>query len=350
MSVFRSVLAMEILGNPVVSYLVAIGIFAVAVVVFQLLQRVVLRRAEVFAQKTKTDLDDAFVTMVRVIKPPFYWFVAFYIALQYLDFRGIGQRAITLLLVVWIVYQIIRALQIFIGYLVQKRLDRDDPETKAVGQLITTFSGVVLWALGGLFVLSNFGVNVNSLIAGLGVGGIAVALAAQNVLGDIFSSLALYFDKPFAPGDFIVVGDHKGTIQHVGIRTTRIKSLGGEELVIPNKELAETRVSNYRKMHERRVVLQFGVVYETSQGAMKKIPDLVRGIIESTEGVRFDRVHFCSFDDSALSFEAVFYVLSPEYNTYMDRQQRILLGVKEAFEHEKISMAYPTRTVYLQQS
>jgi small-conductance mechanosensitive channel len=208
---------------------------------------------------------------------------------------------------------------------------------------------LTLWAVGLLLILSNLGVNVLSLVAGLGIGGIAVALAAQNILGDIFSSYSIFFDKPFEPGDFIIVGDHMGTVKKIGMKTTRIQALDGEEVIIPNRELTETRVRNFKRMQERRVVFRFGVTYDTPHATLKMIPDMIRAVITAQKDLRFDRAHFFRFGDSSLDFEVVYYFPSSDYNAYMDHHQSVHLALVERFEKEGISFALPTRTVHVVQ-
>lgn len=337
-----------LLGNRLLDYLIALGIFLVFIIAFKWIQWLVLRYLERAVDQTKTELDDALVEVTRLIKPPFYSFVGFYIALKYLNIEGVAERAVTVILLVWLVYQVVRALQIFIEYFVKRRLSNtEDMASKSVTRLVRSLSNIVLWTLGALFVLSNLGVNVTSLIAGLGIGGIAVALAAQNILGDIFSSLAIYFDKPFVPGDFIEVGERKGTVQQIGIKTTRIKSTSGEELIVPNTELTGEVVSNFGRMTERRVSFEFGVTYDTPTEKMKRIPEMVKNIIEGQEKTRFDRVHFREFADSALNYEVVYFLKTKEYPVYLDTHQTILLAIKESFEEVGIEMAYPTSTVYM---
>ncbi|MCK5590629.1 MAG: mechanosensitive ion channel family protein, partial [Candidatus Pacebacteria bacterium] len=174
--------------------------------------------------------------------------------------------------------------------------------------------------------------------------------AFQNILEDLFSSFAILFDKPFKVGDFIVVGEHKGVVQKMGIKTTRLKSTGGEEIVISNKELTSARLQNFKKMKERRIGFNFGVTYETPTGKLKAIPGTVKDIIDSIEKARFDRSHFTQFDDSALTFETVYYVTTSDYVVYRDIQQEINLRIKELFEKDGIDMAYPTQTIYLNKS
>jgi len=191
------------------------------------------------------------------------------------------------------------------------------------------------------------GVDITALIAGLGIGGIAVALALQNVLGDLFASLSIVLDKPFVIGDFIIVDDLLGTVEHIGLKTTRVRSLFGEQLVFSNSDLLNSRIRNYKRMHERRIVFSLGVTYQTPYEKLAAIPDIIREIIELQEQVRFDRAHFKEYGDFALEFEIVYYMLVPDYNAYMDTQQAINLALYERFEKEGISFAYPTQTLYV---
>jgi len=196
-------------------------------------------------------------------------------------------------------------------------------------------------------VLSNLGVNITSLVAGLGIGGLAIALALQSVLSDLFSSFSIYFDKPFQVGDYIIVGKHSGTVEKIGIKSTRIRASQGEEIVISNQELTSARVQNFKKLKERRNTTSIGVTYETSTDKLKKIPDIIKYIIEEEKNARFDRVYFTTFADSALVFDLVYYVKSDAYSVYLETQQNINFKIKEAFEKEGIDMAYPTQTIYL---
>jgi len=337
----------EMWGNAVYDYLLAAGIFVLLVVVFKVLQWIVLRSVERVTKKTETGWDDAVVMIVRTIKPPFYWYVAFYVALRYLDIEGVARRAVSFILVAWLVYQVIVALRILVDYYVEQRLSQKDKGAQAATHLIHSLVNVTLWVLGGLFLLQNFGVNVTSLIAGLGIGGIAIALAAQNVLADLFSSLAIFFDKPFVPGDFVEVGTSKGTVQKIGIKTTRIKSIDGEEIVVPNTEMTGAVLKNMGRMKERRVLFTLGVVYETPTAKLKKIPGLVEEVVRRQDQVKFDRVHFKEFADSALVFEVVYKVKGREYEMYMDFNEKIMFGIKEAFDNEQIEMAYPTQMLYV---
>ncbi|TVQ78304.1 MAG: mechanosensitive ion channel family protein [Bradymonadales bacterium] len=196
--------------------------------------------------------------------------------------------------------------------------------------------------------LDNLGVNITALIAGLGIGGIAVALALQNVLGDLFGSLSILLDKPFQTGDFVIVDEFAGTVERVGLKTTRIQSLTGEQLVFANSDLLASRIRNYKQMKKRRIVFPFGVTYQTSLENLKKIPNIVREVIEPIAEAELDRVHFHVFGDFSLNFEVVYFVSIPDYAIYMEVQQKINLGLMESFQKEGIEFAYPTQTVFVQ--
>ncbi len=206
---------------------------------------------------------------------------------------------------------------------------------------------MLVWTLVLLLTLDNLGVDITALVAGLGVGGIAVALAVQNVLGDLFASLSITLDRPFVIGDFVVVGDFMGSVEAIGVKSTRLRSLGGEQIVMANADLLSSRLRNYGRMHERRVVFKLSVTYETPRAKLKRIPAIIRDSISRQADTRFDRAHFASFGDFALDFETVYYVLSSDYNRYMDIQQAIYFELHEAFEREHIDFAYPTQKVWL---
>ena len=208
---------------------------------------------------------------------------------------------------------------------------------------------IFLWSILLILAIDNFGVNITSLVAGLGVGGIAVALAVQNVLGDVFASFSIVLDKPFVIGDFIIVDDHLGTVEHVGLKTTRVRSLSGEQLVFSNDDLLRSRIRNYKRMYERRVAFSIGVIYQTPSHKLEGIPGTIKTIIEDQQRVRFDRAHFKEYGPYALNFEIVYWVLDPDYNLYMDIQQTINLQIYKQFQREGIEFAYPTQLLYLRQ-
>ncbi|MFC1612567.1 mechanosensitive ion channel family protein [Patescibacteria group bacterium] len=338
----------ESFGNTIGAYAIALGAFIGFLILFFIFQKIIVFKLRRLAKKTKTKADDALIEIADSVRPPFYSFLAFYLAIKFLAIPELLTKIINVVLIIWVIYQIIKAVQIFIDYLVKKGLKKEGRAgSEEIIKLIGKISKGILWALGGLLILSNLGINVTSLIAGLGIGGIAIALALQNILGDLFSSFAILFDKPFIAGDFIKVGPHMGTVEKIGIKTTRIRSIEGDEVVMSNKELTTLDIKNYGEMKERRGTIEFGILYETPTSKVKKVPKIVKDIIKAEKMAKFDRTHFKKFDDSALTFEAVYYIKSNDYEKYMDLNQRILLKIKSEFEKEEIVMAYPTRTIYL---
>jgi len=219
--------------------------------------------------------------------------------------------------------------------------------SSALATLSLVGSKVLLWAVIVLAMLSNLGVNITAFVASLGVGGIAIALAVQNILGDVFASLSIAVDKPFEIGDFIVVGSLAGTVEHVGLKTTRIRSLGGEQIVMANAEMIGSTIQNYKRLQERRIVFDFRLNYACSPDKVKQVPARVESIIRNQKMARFDRSHFLGFGESSLNFETVYIVLDPSYNVYMDVQQAINIEMMEAFAEMGVEFAFPSRTVYM---
>lgn len=225
----------------------------------------------------------------------------------------------------------------------------EEEEVVSGMSVISLIARVLVWTGVFLLILDNLGFDITTLVAGLGVGGIAIGLASQNILSDLFASLSILLDEPFKVGDFIIIGDLMGVVENIGLKTTRIRSLGGEELVFSNGDLLSSRIRNYKSMRERRIVFTIGVEYSTPYEKVKRIPEMIKEIIESLETTRLDRSHFSRYGDFSLNFETVYYVLVPEYAKYMDIQQEINLRLFQKFEEEGIVFAFPTRTVHLKQ-
>lgn len=333
-------------GNTVNEYLVAFFVFVGAYLVVHLIQWVILRWLGALARKTRTELDDTFIKIVESLRPPFYAFVAFWLALQTITISGLADTIVTSILIIWLVYQFVTAVGIFVEDVLFKHVgENHDPTMKSALRLLVTLAKGAFWGLGFILLLSNLGVDVGALIAGVGIGGIAIAFALQGILSDLFSSFSLYFDRPFKVGDFIIAGETLGTIKHIGFRSTRIASLSGEEIVVPNQDLAKVRIKNYKLMEERRIVFTFRILYETPLEKAREVPNIVRTAIESEEKVRFDRAHLHKFGDSSYDYEVVYYVLDPDYAVYMDIQQSINFKMIERFKEVGVAFAYPTRTL-----
>lgn len=334
-------------GNPVKDWLIVLAIIVIAIVTLRLLQSFIINRITQLTAKTKTTIDDFIVATVQKSVMPLLYVLAFYFGLQYLKLPAKAASIAHVAVMVVITFFVIRIITGFVGYMFRQALQKREPDQQREKQSkgILIILQVIIWLTGFLFLIDNLGYDITTLVAGLGIGGIAVALAAQTILGDLFSYLVIFFDKPFEIGDFIIIDDKMGTIEYIGIKTTRIRTLGGEQLICSNTDLTNSRVHNYKRMEKRRVVFSFGVVYQTTASKMKSIPSIVKEIIQRDPGNTFDRAHFASYGDFSLNFEVVYYVMSADYNIYMDRQQEINLAIFEAFEKENIEFAYPTQTI-----
>jgi small-conductance mechanosensitive channel len=311
----------------------------------KIFRTIVLNRLHKLANKTSNDADDQLIDTLDRIGGFFYAYLSLYLTLKSLTVSDTVDKALNAILLLFITLEVVKVSGGLIEYTFNKS-NRGEPNPTAINGIRLAL-GIAIWVIGLLMILSNLGFEITALATSLGIGGIAVALAAQNILGDLFSSFSIYFDKPFKIGDFIIIGDDLGTVKKIGLKTTRIQTLRGEELVVSNQELTSTRILNFKKMHKRRIVFAFGVEYGTPAEKLEKIPGMVKEIIEKAEYADYDRAHFSSFGASSLDYEIVYYVTTPEYNDYMDTQQEINLSIVRAFEQEGISMAFPSRTLYV---
>lgn len=345
---------LPLVGNvdflPVVT---ALTIFILLNALFWLLRKIIIVRLSSLSEKTNTDIDDVVIQAVKGVRTWVYSIVSLYLALQVFTLSEGIDFVLTSLFLLALVWQLIEIATGFVDYFSKRLLSKDedgdgeiDPGSATATDMVTLLARVALWILGGLFVLSNLGIEVTSLLAGLGIGGIAVAFALQGILSDLFASFSIYFDKPFRIGDFVVIGADSGTVEKIGIKSTRIRTLQGEELVISNAELTTARVQNFKKMEERRIVMQFGITYETPQELVAKVPQIVTGIYKEIEKAKLDRVHFTTFGDSALIYEVVYYVDSSDYADYLDVQQSFNLTLMARFTELGIEFAYPTQVIY----
>lgn len=282
---------------------------------------------------------------------PFLLAISLLAGVSQLDFSPSQDKLLHYAWIVILVTQVAMWGTRIITVTVQRAFERQrvtNPATATHLTLVGLVGRIVLWSIAVLVMLDNLGFNISTLMASLGIGGIAIALAVQNILGDIFSSVSIALDKPFVIGDFIVVDSYMGTVEYVGMKTTRLRSLGGEQIIFSNTELLKNRIRNYKRMQERRVLFEFGIAYETPLDDIEQIPQMAREIISPDRfEVRFDRAHFKNYGDSALQFEVVYYVLDPDYNKYMDIQQAINLALLRKFRERGIAFAYPTQTLHL---
>ncbi len=351
---FLSLLSRKILANSIQNYLIAIGIFIVLKYFFRLVFSQIVDKLEYFAQKTSTKFDNYLVELIAGIHPRTYDYIAFYFGAKTLSLSVDIVHVLNAILTVLIIFQVILSCNDLAAYLLKKVLHVDENTTQQDDK--TVFDGlillikIILWIIGLLLLLANLGVNVSSLATSLGIGGIAIALAVQNILGDIFSSFSIYFDKPFAVGDFISIGSDTGTVKKIGLKTTRIQTLQGEELIVGNKELTSTRIQNFRRMDARRVVLHIGMTYSMTVEQIARAKEIVKEAVAQIEGARLDRVHFFEFGDFSLNLEIVYYHPNPDYASYMDAREKISFYLKEKFDAEGLEFAFPSQTIYLEKS
>ncbi len=336
---FNIFLGTTIFQNTIQSYALTLLIFMVLLISFSFTQRFVIHYLARLAAKTASDFDDLIVKLLSQIGWPVFIVISLHIAVSVLILPNSLRSFIRYAVVFVVTIRAILLLQEIIQYTVNKtlikRIGQDNPSSQAMVNSVLWMVKWGMWLLGGIFILDNLGINITSLVAGIGIGGIAVAMASQAVLGDAFSALSIYLDKPFEIGDFIIIDDSMGTVEHIGVKTTRLRSLSGEQLIFSNSDLTKSRVKNYKRMQTRRIAFKVGVVYQTPLNKAQRIPELIRNILEKAQ-VRTDRIHLQSFGDSALIYEVVYYVLSADYNVYMDKQQLINFAIMQEFEKEGI--------------
>jgi len=339
----------EYFGNSVQAYLIVLGTIMVGLLLVTAFRKLVLNRIKKAVSNTNTQIDDFIVDNVSKYVVPIVYFTVIYAGLKSLVWPERLANILEVVYVVIVTYYAIRLISSILLMLLESYIRRQENGEEKVKQMggIILIVNIMIWILGLVFMLGNLGYDVTAIIAGMGIGGIAIALAAQNILGDLFNYFVIFFDQPFEVGDFLVVGDENGIVERIGIKTTRIQTLSGEQLVFSNSDLTNSRIHNYKKMQRRRIVFEVGVTYETPVEQVRAIPALLKEIVESHKDVTFDRAHFKSFGDSSLDFEIVYYVNNADFNIYMDIQQEFNLQIYEKFGEREISIAFPTRTLYV---
>lgn len=344
----------DFFGNTALEWCIALAAAVAALFVLLILRRILRSRVG----KSLAGRGQRVASFVGRLLQRTNWLLMFVIAVwfgsRFLDRSEGLEKLIQMALVVSVGLQVVswsmEAIDFALDAFVRRRREYvggEDPGIATAVPAIQFLGRTVVIVAVALLGLDNLGVDVTAMIAGLGVGGIAVALAVQNILGDLFASLSIVLDKPFVVGDFIVVGDRAGTVEKIGLKTTRLRSLSGEQLIFANSDLLGSRIQNFKRMQERRAVFTLGVTYQTPIEVLERIPRMLRECIEAQSGARYDRAHFKAFGASSLDFECVYWVLVPEFNSYMDVQQAINLEVARRFQAHGIDFAYPTQTLFV---
>lgn len=320
--------------------------------ILQVAKAVVMHRLHHIAKKTETKFDDLAALLVEKTKPFFFFLIGLYFGTKFLKLTPKFELYLFRFFVIFFSFQVIIWGNALINFLIfeRKKDETDSVVTTTTFRVIGFVAKFVVWSVVLLIVLSNLGVNITAVITGLGVGGIAIALATQKILGDIFSSFIIVFDKPFEVGDFIVIQDIRGRVERIGLKTTRIRSITGEEIIVPNSNLIDSRIQNFRRMEERRVQFTFDVEYSTRQELLELIPNEIKQIIESQPQTRFEFCGLRHFSDRALTYEAVYFITNRDYQLFIQLHNNINLKIIERFRELGISFAFPTRTVHLHSS
>lgn len=336
-------------GHPLRAWLYALITLVATVLVLGFAKRLLEHRLAKLAEKTETDLDDLVVDLVKRTSRLFIFALGLYFAHHWLSLSDASELWVERLVTLAIWGQVglwgIGLVDFGIQRMIRGR-PADDPARTMGTSVLGFIARILVWGVVLLSFLQAIGKPVGPILASLGVGGIAVALALQNVLGDLFASITILLDKPFVVGDSILIGDFNGTIERIGVKSTRLRSVSGEEIIIGNQDLVSSRVRNFKRMRERRQVFTVGVTYDTPRPKVEKIAQLLKEIVTSVPDTRFDRANFKSFGSSSLDFEVVYFVQKPDYNTLMEVQQRINLAILDRFAEENIEFAFPTQTVH----
>lgn len=340
----------QLFGNPLSEWAIRLVVFAVSLAALLLIRRLLRGRLQSLADSTGGVIFKVARHVVGQSKGWFLFLIAANVSLRSIDASEKFDLVFGRLLIIGLLVQFgiwaVAGLGRFMLLRREKQLEEDAGAVAAM-DVVSFLIRVSVWAIVFLLVLDNLGVNITALVAGLGVGGIAVALAAQNIISDLFASLSIVLDRPFVLGDFLAIDDLYGNVEKVGLKTTRVRSLSGEQLVFSNNDLLNSRIRNYGQMVERRIVFTIGVVYQTPYEKLERIPGIIEDIIVRQELARFDRAHFRNYGDYSLNFEIVYYVESSDYRLYMDIQQAVNLEIFRRFAEAGLEFAYPTQTLFV---
>ncbi len=341
-----------ILENTVRDWLIALGAALGVFLLLVLFRRVFQGRLIKLVRKTQTHLDDFLIPLLKQTK----WFsmlaVGLLIGTLFISLPDEIERwfrlAVKLVLILQVGFWGTAVISLYVNRSVESRVEDDLGEDATTLDALGLMGKIALWVILGLVVLDNLNVEISSLVTSLGIGGIAVALAVQNILGDLFASLSITLDKPFVIGDFVVVDDFEGDVEEIGLKTTRVRSLSGEELIFSNADLLNSRIRNFKRLEKRRISFNIGVVYGTPAEKLEQIPAILEEIITPIPDIEFERAHLKTLGDFSLDYSVVYHVLKPEYAAYLDVQQTINLEVYRRFEKEGIEFAYPTQKVVVE--
>ncbi len=339
--------------NSLEQWLIALAVSVVLFIVFFTLNKLFINRFKKFAERTHNQFDDLILELLSKTSMLLLTAASLYIGSLFLSVNEVIASIRKAIILIILLFQVAFWCGGLISYYINRIISKEEFKT---GATVTQLKALgfcaksIIWIIITLIIISNLGFNVTTLVTGLGIGGIAVALALQNMLSDVIASLSIILDKPFEIGDFIIIDDMRGNVENIGLKTTRVRSLSGEQLIFSNNDLLQSRIKNYKRMRDRRILFTLGVVYDTPHLKLKAIPDILNEIITQKPKTRFERAHFYSYGDFSLNFEIVYYVTNADYNDYMNAQQNINLEIYKRFKDEGIEFAYPTQTLFFNET
>ena len=343
----------EWLGNPLLAWTAAGGAMLAALAVLLAARWLLAKRAGRYLAARQGHVEAFVGRLLQRTNGLTALVLAVWFGARFLVLTPGVDRVLRIALVLTLALQVISWALVALDYGIQSMLRHrreargsDDVGLVSATPAIRLLGRIVVIALVALLAAQNLGIDVTAMIAGLGIGGVAIALAVQNILGDLFASLSIVLDRPFVVGDFIVVGDRSGSVENIGLKTTRLRSLSGEQLIFANSDLLGSRIQNFKRMRERRVVLGFRVPFATPVETVPRIATIVRECIEEHRAkVRFERSHFARIGEHGFEFEAVYWILDPDYNAFMDLQQSINLDVCRRLLALGVPFALPARAL-----
>ncbi|MDD3920628.1 MAG: mechanosensitive ion channel family protein [Eubacteriales bacterium] len=343
----EAILTATFYHNTVQQYLIFLGCLLLGLIAIRLITKAGLKRLGAWKQKSKKPIAGMLMHSVQKYIVPILYFTAIVLCTKILTLSTALNQILNtgIKLFATVVGGLFLSHVVTFAIAQYWRQHKYSRDSKVALHWITGTAKFIIWSVIVILFLQNIGVKIDALIAGLGISGLAIAFAAQVVLEDVFCYFTIFFDRPFELGDYIVVGEQMGTVEHIGVKTTRLRALDGEQLVLSNKDLTSSRIQNYKTMEKRRVVLHLGVTYDTPADTMQQIPGIIKEIIQKTPDTEFARAHFYAFNDSSLDFEIVYFILSSDYDLFMDRQQEVGLKVKALFDERGINFAFPTQTL-----
>jgi len=337
------------LNNSIENYILAFSFLIIVYFTIRLFDKFLLEKMDILIKKFSRSFSQFLKKLIKKRIYPLLYLLAIYFAFRQLTIISQLDNFVNYFLMILTVILVVLSLSDIISYSIKKywgKKERNDEQLKVLNVTLFLIK-ILIWTIALIFVMDNLNIQITGLVTGLGISGIAIAFAAQSILTDLFNYFTIFFDKPFDIGDFIITGEYRGTIEHIGVKTTRIRSLSGEQLIISNTDLVNSRINNYKRMQQRRINFNFGLTYDTPLSKLKKVPGIIEETIKNIDKTEFDRAHFAEFAASSLLFQVVYYVKDSDYKIYMDIQQEINFKLKKKLEELEDNFAFPSQTIYL---